>query len=93
MDMKERDEEMFPPGLVDEHNEPLDTRVETSWNQKIDQISPVELVEVQLVNSTVPFMLISMLTPLLKVCSGGGRGSRRRGRGAGGDGGSRRGRG
>jgi hypothetical protein len=58
---------LFPPGLVDEHNEPLDTRSSTTWNQKIDQISTVELVEVQIVNSTVPFMLISSFTRLLKV--------------------------
>lgn len=30
-------------------------------------ITPVELMEVQIVNSTVPFMLISSLSPLLKV--------------------------
>ena len=67
MDVAERDENMFPPGKVDEHNEPLDLRLSTSWNQQIDQISTVELLEVQTVNSTVPFMLISAFTPLLKV--------------------------
>jgi hypothetical protein len=68
MDIKERDDEMFPPGLVDEHGEPLDIRPSTSWDQQIDEISPVELMEVQIVNSTVPFMFISSFSPLLKVC-------------------------
>lgn len=68
MDLIERDDESFPPGQVDEHNEQLDLRRETSWTQSIDQISPVELMEVQIVNSTVPFMFVSSFTPLLKVC-------------------------
>ena len=57
----------FPPGKFDSHNEPLDTRHHTSWTQTIEEVSPVELMEVQTVNSTVPFMFISTLTPLLKV--------------------------
>ena len=54
-------------GKVDEHNEPLDLRPSTTWDQTIDEISTVELIEVQIVNSTVPFMFISSFTPLLKV--------------------------
>jgi len=65
-DIADRDDEAFPPGSVDEHNEQLDTRRDTSWTHTIDQVSPVELMEVQIVNSTVPFMLISSLTPLLQ---------------------------
>lgn len=67
MDLVDRDDEMFPPGQVDEHNEQLDVRRETSWTHTIEEVSPVELMEVQIVNSTVPFMLISAFTPLLKV--------------------------
>lgn len=69
MDVAERDEALFPVGKVDEHGEPLDLRKSTSWNQKIDEISTVELVEVQIVNSTVPFMFISSFTPLLEALS------------------------
>lgn len=68
-DKEERDDEMFPPGQVDEHQEQLDLREQTSWSQSIEQIDPMELMEVQIVNSTVPFMLISSFTPLLQVCS------------------------
>eukprot|EP00026_Physarum_polycephalum_P001836 Phypoly_transcript_01839.p1 GENE.Phypoly_transcript_01839~~Phypoly_transcript_01839.p1 ORF type:complete len:919 (+),score=142.10 Phypoly_transcript_01839:139-2895(+) len=66
MDKKERDDTLFPPGLVDEHNEPLDLRRSTTWTQNIEEISTLEMVEVQIVNATVPFMLISAFTPLLK---------------------------
>eukprot|EP00026_Physarum_polycephalum_P007793 Phypoly_transcript_07860.p1 GENE.Phypoly_transcript_07860~~Phypoly_transcript_07860.p1 ORF type:complete len:352 (+),score=49.12 Phypoly_transcript_07860:465-1520(+) len=69
MDLAKRDDKLFPPGKVDEHNEPLDLRPSTTWDQKIDEISTVELLEVQIVNSTVPFMLISSFTPLLKAAA------------------------
>jgi len=61
-----QDDEIFPPGEFDEHSEPKDMRESTSWNQSADEISMVELVEVQTINSTVPFMLISQLLPLMK---------------------------
>jgi len=60
------DEKNFPPGGVDEHSEPQDLRDSTSWNQTADEISMVEMVEVQTINSTVPFMLVSQLLPLMK---------------------------
>ncbi len=66
-DIPDRDDESFPPGKLDKHNEQLDTRDETSWTHTIEQVSPIELMEVQMVNSTVPFMLISSFTPLLQV--------------------------
>eukprot|EP00026_Physarum_polycephalum_P001332 Phypoly_transcript_01333.p1 GENE.Phypoly_transcript_01333~~Phypoly_transcript_01333.p1 ORF type:complete len:1144 (+),score=202.28 Phypoly_transcript_01333:98-3433(+) len=66
MDMVESDDVAFPPGKFDEHDEPMDARESTSWTQTIEEISPIELMEVQTVNSTVPFMFISNFTPLLK---------------------------
>ncbi len=36
-----------------------------SWSQKVDEIDPVELLEVQLCNSVAPFILISRLRPSL----------------------------
>jgi len=66
MDAALRDDALFPPGKIDEHSEPLDLRTSTSWTQGIDEISTVELLEVQIVNSTVPFMFVSSFTPLLK---------------------------
>ncbi|MGV8857393.1 SDR family NAD(P)-dependent oxidoreductase [Rhodoglobus sp.] len=34
-----------------------------SWTQHVDQVDPLEMLEVQLANTTAPFVLISMLRP------------------------------
>lgn len=34
-----------------------------SWTQRVDEVDPLELLEVQLANSTAPFILISRLRP------------------------------
>ena len=36
-----------------------------SWVQLVDQVDPIELLEVQLCNSTAPFILISRLRPAM----------------------------
>lgn len=36
-----------------------------SWIQTVDEVTPVELLEVQLANSTAPFILISRLRPAM----------------------------
>ena len=36
-----------------------------SWTQKVDEIDPLELLEVQLCNMTAPFILLSRLRPAL----------------------------
>ncbi|GAA3433924.1 SDR family NAD(P)-dependent oxidoreductase [Kutzneria kofuensis] len=36
-----------------------------SWTQTVDQVDPVELLEVQLCNQTAPFILISRLRPVM----------------------------
>jgi len=36
-----------------------------SWSQKVDEVDPIELLEVQLCNVTAPFILISRLRPAL----------------------------
>eukprot|EP01127_Copromyxa_protea_P018633 TRINITY_DN5907_c0_g1_i1.p1 TRINITY_DN5907_c0_g1~~TRINITY_DN5907_c0_g1_i1.p1 ORF type:complete len:969 (-),score=179.77 TRINITY_DN5907_c0_g1_i1:104-3010(-) len=55
----------FPSGQVDMYGEQLDLRRETTWVQNVESVDPVEVAEVQLVNSVVPFMFISQLTGLL----------------------------
>lgn len=56
----------FPPGLLDEHGDPLDLRVQNSWTARLDDVPLRELLEVQLVNVTAPGLLISALLPLLR---------------------------
>ena len=36
-----------------------------SWTQRVDQVDPLEMLEVQLANTTAPFLLVSRLRPAL----------------------------
>ena len=38
---------------------------ENSWSQRVEQIDPIELLEVQLCNMTAPFILVGRLRPAL----------------------------
>ena len=49
----------------DDDGEPLDTRRETSWTQRIQQVHPVEFLEVQMVNVHAPWQIIQTLNPNL----------------------------
>ncbi|MGX2993145.1 SDR family NAD(P)-dependent oxidoreductase [Streptomyces sp. JNUCC 64] len=42
-----------------------DLHASNSWVQTVDEVDPVELLEVQLCNSTAPFILISRLRPAM----------------------------
>jgi NAD(P)-dependent dehydrogenase (short-subunit alcohol dehydrogenase family) len=53
---------IFP---CDKHNQPLDLRTVNSWVTTLDNVNIDELLEVQIVNCTVPFILIQRFTPLL----------------------------
>ncbi|CAH6421306.1 SDR family NAD(P)-dependent oxidoreductase [uncultured virus] len=50
----------------DEHGEPLDLRFKTSWISGLSDISDLELAEVMMINSIVPFILINKLTILME---------------------------
>ncbi|WP_043724850.1 SDR family NAD(P)-dependent oxidoreductase [Kutzneria sp. 744] len=40
-----------------------------SWTQTVDQVDPIELLEVQLCNQTAPFILISRLRPAMAAAA------------------------
>lgn len=42
-----------------------DVATSNSWTQTVDQVDPLELLEVQLCNSVAPFLLVSRLRPAL----------------------------
>ncbi|MDV3220731.1 SDR family NAD(P)-dependent oxidoreductase [Intrasporangium sp.] len=44
-----------------------DLQHSNSWTQKVDEVDPLELLEVQLCNSTAPFILVSRLRPALRA--------------------------
>ena len=42
------------------------SRRNNSWTQKVEEVDPLELLEVQLCNSTAPFILVSRLRPAMR---------------------------
>ncbi|WP_082221251.1 SDR family NAD(P)-dependent oxidoreductase [Luteipulveratus halotolerans] len=44
-----------------------DTQRNNSWTQRVQEVDPLELLEVQLCNSTAPFILISRLRPSMRA--------------------------
>jgi NAD(P)-dependent dehydrogenase (short-subunit alcohol dehydrogenase family) len=56
---------LFPLGALDADLQQVDTRDINSWRLPLDQVSTVELLEVQLVNAVAPFLLNARLKPLM----------------------------
>ncbi len=55
----------FPENNLDKDGIQVDLRPENSWVAKLEDVSTLEMLEVQLVNTTVPFLLNSRLKNLL----------------------------
>lgn len=60
---------LLSPTEVDENGFQMDLRSRNSWTSQIEEISTKELLEVQLINVTVPFLLCSRLTGLMRKSS------------------------
>jgi len=58
--------EVFPEGKLDADLQQVDLRKTNSWRLKLGQIEPLEMVEVQLVNSIAPFVLCNRLATMMK---------------------------
>jgi len=58
--------ELFPEGQLDVDLQQVDLRKTNSWRLKLGQIEPVEMMEVQLVNSIAPFVLCNRLIALMR---------------------------
>lgn len=58
--------EVFPEGELDADLQQVDLRKTNSWRLKIGEIETTEMLEVQLVNSVAPFVLINRLAELMK---------------------------
>jgi NAD(P)-dependent dehydrogenase (short-subunit alcohol dehydrogenase family) len=59
-------EELFPTGQLDSDLQQVDLRTINSWRLRLADVSTVELLEVQLVNSIAPFILNARLKPLMQ---------------------------
>jgi NAD(P)-dependent dehydrogenase (short-subunit alcohol dehydrogenase family) len=55
----------FPKDIYDKDNQQIDKRNNNSWTLLLDQVSPAEMLETQLVNVTAPFLINSKLKALL----------------------------
>ena len=60
-----RDARFFPEGRLDQDLQQVDLRGRNSWRLLLDEVSSVELMEVQLVNAIAPFVLNARLKPLM----------------------------
>lgn len=58
--------ELFPTGELDGDLQQVDLRTVNSWRLRLADVSTVELLEVQLVNSIAPFILNARLKPLMQ---------------------------
>jgi NAD(P)-dependent dehydrogenase (short-subunit alcohol dehydrogenase family) len=56
---------MFPAGVLDQDLQQVDLRGRNSWRLLLDEISTVEMLEVQLVNAIAPFILNARLKALM----------------------------
>ena len=57
--------DLFPKGKLDQDLQQVDLRARNSWRLMMDEVSTVELLEVQLVNAVAPFVLNARLKPLM----------------------------
>jgi NAD(P)-dependent dehydrogenase (short-subunit alcohol dehydrogenase family) len=58
--------QLFPQGQLDADLQQVDLRTMNSWRLSLDQVSTVELLEVQLVNAVAPFVLNAKLRALMQ---------------------------
>ena len=56
---------LFPSGALDQDLQQVDLRGRNSWRLGLDEVSAVELLEVQLVNAVAPFVLNARLKGLM----------------------------
>ncbi len=56
---------LFPEGRLDQDRQQVDLRGRNSWRLLMEEVSPVELLEVQLINAVAPFIINSRLKPLM----------------------------
>jgi NAD(P)-dependent dehydrogenase (short-subunit alcohol dehydrogenase family) len=58
-------EHLFPTGALDQDMQQVDLRGRNSWRLLLDEVSTVELLEVQLVNAIAPFVLNARIKDLM----------------------------
>ncbi len=64
-DIIERSEGNFPLNQFDEYDEQLDLRTKNTWVSRLNEVSIPEILEVQVINSIVPTLIVSQFRELL----------------------------
>lgn len=59
-------DEVFPVGELDADLQQVDLRKTNSWRLKLGEVPTVEMLEVQLVNSVAPFVIVNRLAGLMR---------------------------
>lgn len=59
-------QEVFPTGALDADLQQVDLRKTNSWRLKLGEVNTSEMLEVQLVNSVAPFVLVNRLVHIMK---------------------------
>ncbi len=62
--------QLFPEGRLDQDMQQIDLRGRNSWRLVMDEVSTVELLEVQLINAIAPFIIDARLKPLMMKTPG-----------------------
>jgi NAD(P)-dependent dehydrogenase (short-subunit alcohol dehydrogenase family) len=57
--------DLFPAGRLDQDLQQVDLRGRNSWRLLLHEVSPVEMLEVQLVNAVAPFIINARLKTLM----------------------------
>ncbi len=57
--------DLFPEGRLDQDLQQVDLRGRNSWRLLLDEVSAVELLEVQLINAVAPFIINARLKALM----------------------------
>ncbi len=57
--------QLFPEGVLDQDLQQVDLRGRNSWRLLMDEVSSVELLEVQLINAVAPFLINARLKALM----------------------------
>jgi NAD(P)-dependent dehydrogenase (short-subunit alcohol dehydrogenase family) len=56
----------FPSNCTDINEEQVDLRTKNTWKLRLNEVSLVEYMEVQTVNSTAPFVIVGRLREMMK---------------------------
>jgi NAD(P)-dependent dehydrogenase (short-subunit alcohol dehydrogenase family) len=64
-------DDLFPLSQVDKFNEQIDLRRKNSWNSKLEELSMMEIAEVQVINNVSPTLIVAIILPLMTVKSDG----------------------